>query len=833
MNNDGLTLTISTGRSRKETDWKVRQTTWGRLAEKLSSPKRTPETVREYTEMSRDDRGRAKDVGGFVGGEIAGGNRRSGNVRSRQILALDIDYGAKDTWTDYEMMCDWECLMHTTHSHTPEKPRYRMYFPLARPVAKDEYEPVARKVAEQIDMELFDDTTYQAARLMYWPSCPADGEFLVWRHRGRLVDPDEILSWYSDWHDISEWPVSGRTIREIHQSAEKQQSPYSKGGIIGAFCRAYDIPSAIDKYLPDVYEPVESDPRRYTYTGGTTTAGLRLYGDNDHPESPPWCFCYSEHDSDPARHLNLNAFDLVRVHKFPGMDNQQGTEALKALVSTDEAVRRALDEITRASSAREFDQEESAETLQRVENDYTEQSNAIRLKDTYYTRMRYSPSMDWCVWDGEIWKTGAQSYAMINVMSQADALLSEAEVALQLAPHPEKGQKKEDWDPEYKKACAMMAWAKQSRSYNNLNHTLTNARSLMLCEDANEFDRDPWLLNTPAGIVDLRTGETGPHRAEEMCTKLTACSPDRDAPHPLWDGFLDRITDGDAELRRYLQDVAGMALVGKVYEEGVVVCYGPGGNGKSTLFEIWKRVMGDYAGTVRNEVIMGARNGGEVAGQEQLRGLRLVITGELEEGQAMSNSMMKRITSRDDISCNVKYHAPITFTPTHTLVLHTNHLPKLKSVDDGTRRRLAIVPILTKIRDEEKVADFAGTVLRSEAGAVLWWMIEGAVRFFENGMKVQKPEKVRRMSEEYVNDADVLGNFLDECCEEGEDLSEANGTLFKAYCDWMEQNNAKPNLNVQTFPRALKERGFDIRKQRTGRVVQGLRLKGDFGEEVL
>lgn len=827
MHNDELTLTIACGKSRKEMTWQNRQTTWGQLAKKLSTTKHTSETEAEYAAMSRDDRQNVKDIGGFVGGEMRENTmrRKKDSVRSRQILSLDMDYGSPGTEADYAMMFEWECLAHTTHSHTHDKPRWRMFFPMSRPVMPEEYEAVARMVANQFDIELFDDSTYEVNRLMFWPSTSRDGEFLCWRHEGTLLDPDEILSWYDDWHDQSAWPISSRTKTVRQTNVARQQSPYQKKGLIGAFIRAYDIPSAIDKYLPDVYAPNERDQRRYTYIHGSTSNGLELYGDHGRENSPPWCFAYSHHGSDPAYHQLCNSFDLVRVHKFPDMDSQQGTEAMKAIIQTDGAVRAALEEITRESSEREFTEEESSETLQRIEDDYTEQTNAIRLKDTYYTRMRYSPSLDWCVWDGEIWKTGAQNFAMINVMSQTDTLLNEAEVAMQLAPKPEKGTKKEDWPPEYKRACAMLAWAKQSRSYNNLNHTLINARSLMMVENANEFDRDPWMLNTPAGIIDLRTGEAKAHRAEEMCTKMTAVAPDRDAPHALWDGFLARITGGDRELERYLQDVAGMALVGKVYEEGVVICYGPGGNGKSTLFEIWKSVMGDYAGTVRNEVIMGGRGGGEVAGQEQLRGLRLVITGELEEGQAMSNSMMKRITSRDDISCNVKYHAPITFTPTHTLVLHTNHLPKLKSVDEGTRRRLAIVPILTQIRPEEKVADFAGMLLEKEAGAVLAWMIDGAVRFYANGMKVEKPEKVRRMSEEYVNDADVLGNFLDECCEEGETYSVSNNVLFRVYVEWMERNRARTSLNIQAFPRALKERGFDAKRGKTGRVILGLRLK--------
>ena len=363
-----------------------------------------------------------------------------------------------------------------------------------------------------------------------------------------------------------------------------------------------------------------------------------------------------------------------------------------------------MDEITRANASGESP--DATDDLQRIQKDYSEQGNALRLKDLYFTRMRFNKGLGWCIWDGTVWRANSPEYAMLNVMRFADILHDEAERAMQLAPHPPKGAKKDDWPQEYKDACNLYAWAKQCRNRANQVRTLSSAESVMKIDDVEEFDADPWLLNTPDGVVDLRTGEMKPHHADYLCTKLTGCSPDWDAPHPMWDGFLEKITAGDKELARYLQGVAGMALVGKVYEEGVVICYGPGGNGKSTLFEIWKAVMGDYALTVRNEVVMGNPNGNEVAGQAQLRGMRLVITSELEAGQAMSNSMLKRITSRDDINATIKYMEPITFTPTHTLVLHTNHLPKLKSVDEGTRRRLAIVPLLTVIRQEEKIMDF-------------------------------------------------------------------------------------------------------------------------------
>jgi len=351
MRNDDLKLTISTGRSRKETDWRVRHTTWGKLAEKLSTPERTKETADEYQKMSRDTRAEIKDRGGFVGGEVVDGARKGGNVRSRCILALDIDYGAEDTWDAYEMMCDWECLMHTTHSHTPNAPRYRMFFPLARPVTKEEYEPLGRMVAKQIDMELFDDTTYQAARLMYWPSCPKDGEFKVWRHSGRLVDPDEILGYYADWRDRAEWPTSKRTKVVLKTNAEKQESPLKKGGPVGAFCRVYDIPTAMEKFLPGVYLPNENDERRYTYAQGSTVNGLRLYGDHGNENSPPWVFCYSEHDSDPAKDRNLNAFDLVRIHLF-GKDEDEGQARMMDLARNDPDVRQRGDDKNRLRGER-------------------------------------------------------------------------------------------------------------------------------------------------------------------------------------------------------------------------------------------------------------------------------------------------------------------------------------------------------------------------------------------------------------------------------------------------------------------------------------------------
>lgn len=816
MSNENLKLIISTGRSRKEMNWQVRQVTWGALVKKLSKPTKTSETEAEYAAMTRDERAEAKDIGGFVGGEMSDARRKKDSVRSRQIISLDVDYGPADMWDDFYPTCAWECLMHTTHSHTREHPRYRMYFPLSRPISHEEYEPLARKLAESINIEYFDDTTYEVNRLMYWPSTCKDGEFKVWRcDDGELLNPDEILGQYEDWHDQSQWPKSSRTIHEIHKSASQQQSPYkNKNPIVRSFAFTYDIPGAIDKYLSDVYAPSENDPRRYTYIPGSTSNGVRLYGDNDNPDSPPWCFCYSEHDSDPAKKQNLNAFDLVRVHKFPDLDSQAGYEAMKELLKSDEAWR---NEWQRQISATvdEFKVDNRDDILHRQEEDYTELGNAIKLKDSCNNIMCYHLSTGWCVWNGSMWEQNAEQLAMLLVMNQTDRLRDHAMRMLQLAPEPADKRKKSTWSEEYERARNALAWAERSRGYTNMANTLKAAKSLLTIKDADDFDRDPWLLNTPDGIVDLRTNEIGECRAEEMCTMCTLLTPDFGSPRPIWDEFLDRVTGNDKDFQRYLQEVAGMALVGKVYEEGLVIVYGSGGNGKSTLFNTWQNLMGSYSETVRNEVLMGNRNGSEVAGQNLLRGKRLVITGELEENQVMQNSLLKRLTSRDKISANVKFHEPITFTPSHTLILYTNHLPRLRSVDGGTVRRIAVAPFETVIQSDERISDYAGLLIEKEGPQILAWMCEGAKRFYENHMTLKKPPVVQKATSEYISGEDLIQQFLDERCERVDDWNAcvSLSELKRAFSTWADIYGMPDRYSPKMFTVEIERHGFEIRER--------------------
>ena len=309
IKNDGP-LPISTGRSRFEKHWKNKTMQWSALLEKLKHNVRTPETLTEYMKMSKTDQDKIKDIGGFVGGHLRNGRRKSGSVEYRQLVTLDADFAPEGLKEELEWIISGAYAVYSTHKHTPSKPRLRILIPLDRKVSEDEYEAIARKLAELIGIDYFDDTTYQASRLMYWPSSASDGEYVFEYADAQWIRADEILGMYTDWTDTSYWPESSRTAAIRKKTAAKQGDPTQKKGLIGAFCRTYSMQEAIETFLPDVYTPCAM-PGRYTYTEGSTSAGLVIY-DN--------LFAYSNHATDPASGKLCNAFDLVRIHKFGDLD---------------------------------------------------------------------------------------------------------------------------------------------------------------------------------------------------------------------------------------------------------------------------------------------------------------------------------------------------------------------------------------------------------------------------------------------------------------------------------------------------------------------------------
>ncbi len=320
---DGL-LTICTGSSRKTRVWKQKQISWSQLLQRLSTTKRTSETQAQYFKLGKARQDEIKDVGGFVGGELENGKRTALSVVNRKLITLDADFAEQNLWEKIITFFDNAACVYSTHKHTKEKPRLRLVIPLNRAVSSDEYQAISRKVAESFGIENFDDTTYQPHRLMYFPSTSSDAEFYFQWQDGEFLNADKVLTEYDDWQDQTTWARSSRSKEIVKNVETKAEDPLTKAGLIGAFCRAYAISEAIEKFLPDIYEQC-GDKDRYTFKAGTTSGGAIVYQDK---------WLYSFHATDPANngHIN-NAFDLVRIHKFGELDEGKEHKELNTLPS--------------------------------------------------------------------------------------------------------------------------------------------------------------------------------------------------------------------------------------------------------------------------------------------------------------------------------------------------------------------------------------------------------------------------------------------------------------------------------------------------------------------
>lgn len=339
-------MKIAYGNSRMEKKWKNNEISWEDFCKRVSATQTTTETVEEYRKMSKPRQDAIKDVGGFVGGHLKEGRRKNGTVLCRSMLTLDMDHGAADVLDELEMFNEHKMCIYSTHKHTPEAPRLRLIMPLAREVSEDEYPAVARKVAQEIGMDMFDDTTYQPHRLMYWPSTSSNGEFVFRVLDGDEVDPDEYLAKYDDWRDVSTWPVSSRESEAVKKTAAKQADPIEKDGIVGVFCRTYSVRDAIDEFLKDVYAPSAMEGR-YDYIPADSSAGVLIIEEK---------FAYSFHASDPACGQLLNAFDVVRVHRFPDDDPKKSFSAMAEFASNDEKVKLQIISEKQMEAAEEFDE---------------------------------------------------------------------------------------------------------------------------------------------------------------------------------------------------------------------------------------------------------------------------------------------------------------------------------------------------------------------------------------------------------------------------------------------------------------------------------------------
>lgn len=309
-------IKITTGNSRKALQWNGQQMYWSDFLAKLSKPVRTQESFQQYKELPKPKQDELKDVGGFVGGTLTGERRKNENAGERHLLTLDADtIEPGGTQKILSILSGLGCAyaVYSTRKHEGAAPRLRIIVPMDTACSADEYEPIARRMASFIGMQIFDPTTFEPVRLMYWPSCSADSEFVFVYEDKPFLSKDGMLATYADWRNVSEWPEVPGPAKIRDRSAKKQGDPTDKRGIVGAFCRNFTIEDAMGQFLPGVYEPC-ADTGRYTYTEGSTVGGAVLYENGK--------FLYSHHATDPCSGRLVNAFDLVRLHLFGDEDDE-------------------------------------------------------------------------------------------------------------------------------------------------------------------------------------------------------------------------------------------------------------------------------------------------------------------------------------------------------------------------------------------------------------------------------------------------------------------------------------------------------------------------------
>ena len=443
-----------------------------------------------------------------------------------------------------------------------------------------------------------------------------------------------------------------------------------------------------------------------------------------------------------------------------------------------------------------------------IPEDLSDAGNSKVFATEYTNRFLYSKHDGWLYWDGKAWV-----YGEMAVIAAAKDLTERIELEAQLLFAVNSN------DPEIK---ALVKHARASRNKGRLMALIDLAKPELFIE-SDKLDAHPHLLNTPDGIVDLRTGIVHPHEPTAYCTKITKFGPTLNANSmAMWLDFLNMIACGDSDLVEFLQEFSGMVLIGKVYSENLIIAYGTGANGKSTFFNALAAVLGHYAGLIAADTLMSGRNKGRFE-LSTMKNKRFLLASELEEGRVLSSSVLKQLTSTDEILVEKKYFDPENIVPKHTIVLFTNHLPKIASTDHGTLRRLIAVPFNAVIPDSQKIMNFTDILVGSAGSAIMSWAIEGAVKFVANEHKLHIPACVQNATAHYHADNDWLKDFLDDLCLIDPSYSIRAGELYDAYKSRTEKSKEFVR-DGRGFAKELQSRGFVSKRTNRGNVWLGLSL---------
>ena len=476
--------------------------------------------------------------------------------------------------------------------------------------------------------------------------------------------------------------------------------------------------------------------------------------------------------------------------------------------------------------------------------DFSDVGQAIVLSREYMDRLRFSPATDYIVFNGSFWEE-SQPNAQGIAQELTARQLEEAETEIQrcMKEMSENGawamlaamgakkamaafsEAQRHSFEKYERAETYRKYAIKRRDTKYISAALKEARPMIQIEQR-VLDADEFLLNLPSGTCDLRTGAVREHNAQDYITKQTAVDPSGDGMD-VWEDALQTFFQGDADLIRYVQEIVGLAAIGKVYIEALVIAYGEGRNGKSTFWNTIARVLGTYSGNMSADTLTVGCKRNVKPELAEAKGKRMIIAAELEEGMRLNTSNVKQLCSTDEIYAEKKYKAPFSYVPTHTLVLYTNHLPRVGAIDQGTWRRLIVIPFNAKIEGKADIKNYSDFLFKTAGRAVLSWIIEGAKRVIASDYKIVQPRVVQDAIQKYKENNDWLAHFLDDCCEVGDDFEAKSGEFYNAYRSYCLQMG-EYTRSTTDFYSALESTGVVRKRTRTGVIIYGLKLKSEF-----
>ena len=707
--------------------------------------------------------------------------RNIANFQMSDVVPMDIDNDHSDNPADWitedkmdELFGSIDYVLVPSRHHMLEKdgksarPRYHVYFPIENCTDADEY--TAIKVALQKAYSFFDDNALDAARFLFG----ADADEVVW-HEGWMLITDDLV---------------------IEESPEEDEE-FNDGVVSG---------------------PITKGSRNNTLSRFAGRV-LKKYGECDKAHE---VFLEQAEKCDP-----------------PLEDSELNTIWFSALKFFRNKVSKDSGYIPPDQYNNDFS--DGAGSLK--PEDYSDVGQAKVLSREYGDELKFTAATDFIRFDGEVWVEDKQM-AVGACVEFLDLQLQDAKDSIEVAMKAlvdagydesvvKQGSKAlaKEIQTEHLSLFYMLVgaekyltFAMKRRDYKYITSALNVAKS-MLTIKVSDLDKDPVLLNTPRATYNLEKGIAGeqPHDPFDLITKITECSPG-DEGMDIWLEALDTFFCGDTELIEYVQKVIGLAAIGKVYEEFIIIAYGDGANGKSTFWNTIARVLGTYSGKISSDILTMGNKVNAQPEMAELKGKRLIIASEMQEGVRLNTAMVKQLCSTDEIQACKKYKDPFHFVPSHQVVLYTNHLPKVGANDDGIWRRLKVIPFNAKIKGNSDIKNYADYLYEKAGSAIMKWIIEGAEKVSKTDHKVEDPKCVKDAVAAYRDDNDWLGHFLTDCCDVGKDLEEKSGEFYQQYRAYCIQNGEYIRSTTD-FYAAIEQAGFFRHKTNKGSFVHGVKLK--------